>query len=254
MRRLRRLSFLAVLLLITASVCQVAPPAAARLELADGTPLKLRLTRNVSSADAKLGEQIDFEVLEEVRVGELIAVPKGSVAWGTVTEVQSKRLARNGKVNITIDSVRLASGQKTALRAAPITAASPSGLSSIYGKDVSIAKGTEITAYINGKFDIDHAKFAPPKEKETSSPTAEHGDPAPQHGAASLSSVLVSSTPPGAEIELDDSFVGSTPSVISMSLGEHRVLIRKKGYRNWERKIKATIGSIKIDAELEAEK
>ena len=32
--------------------------------LVDGTPIKLRIGRNVSSADAKVGEVVDFEVLE----------------------------------------------------------------------------------------------------------------------------------------------------------------------------------------------
>jgi hypothetical protein len=50
--------------------------------LEDGTPVKLRLTRNVSSADARVGETVDFEVLEEIRVGDLLVIPKGGVAWG----------------------------------------------------------------------------------------------------------------------------------------------------------------------------
>jgi len=34
--------------------------------LEDGTPVKLRINRNVSSSDAHVGETVDFEVLEEV--------------------------------------------------------------------------------------------------------------------------------------------------------------------------------------------
>ena len=37
--------------------------------LDDGTPLKLRISRTISSADAKVGETVDFEVLEEVKIG-----------------------------------------------------------------------------------------------------------------------------------------------------------------------------------------
>src|SRR6266852_6797048 len=36
--------------------------------LEDGTPIKLRLTRNLSSADATTGDRVDFEVLEDVKV------------------------------------------------------------------------------------------------------------------------------------------------------------------------------------------
>jgi hypothetical protein len=59
------------------------------------------------------------------------------------------------------------------------------------------------------------------------------------------------STPPGADIELDGSFVGSTPSSVSVSPGEHTVKLIKSGYNPWERKIKITAGNIKISPDLE---
>src|SRR6266851_778730 len=86
--------------------------------LEDGTPVKLRIARTVSSADAHVGETVDFEVLEEVRLGTFLMIPKGGVAWATVTEAQSKRrMARGGKLDMNIDSVRLVDGEKAALRA-----------------------------------------------------------------------------------------------------------------------------------------
>jgi hypothetical protein len=88
------------------------------LHLEDGTPVKIRIARTVSSADAHVGDNVDFEVLEEVRVGSLLVIPKGGVAWGAVTEAQSKRrMARGGKLDMNIDSVRLTDGEKVALRA-----------------------------------------------------------------------------------------------------------------------------------------
>ena len=76
--------------------------------LEDGTPVKLRISRTVSSGDARVGDTVGFEVLEEVRVGNLLLIPKGGVAWGTVTEAEAKRrMARGGKLNMNIDSVRL---------------------------------------------------------------------------------------------------------------------------------------------------
>ncbi len=88
------------------------------LILQDGTPVRLRLARNVSSADSKTGDTVDFEVLEEVRVRDILLIPKGRIAWGTVTEAEhKKRMARGGKLDMTIDSVRLVDGEKAALRA-----------------------------------------------------------------------------------------------------------------------------------------
>ena len=59
-----------------------------------------------------------FEVLEEVKVNDVVVVPKGGVAWATVTVAESKkRMGRGGKLDMNIDSVRLVDGEKVALRA-----------------------------------------------------------------------------------------------------------------------------------------
>jgi PEGA domain len=65
--------------------------------------------------------------------------------------------------------------------------------------------------------------------------------------------VLFSSVPPGAEIGIDGSFVGHTPSSIPMPIGEHSVRITKIGYKPWERKVRSVGGEVTIAAELEAE-
>jgi hypothetical protein len=93
-------------------------PTSNKFLLDDGTPIKLRLNRNLSSADAKTGDSIDFEVLEEIKVGEVVVIPKGSIAIGTVTDAEhKKRMARGGKLDIEIDYVKLADGEKATLRA-----------------------------------------------------------------------------------------------------------------------------------------
>src|SRR5207249_185540 len=86
--------------------------------LEDGTPVRLKTGRSISSADAHVGDTLDFEVLEYVRVAGLLVIPKGGIAFATVTEAQSKRqMARGGKLNVNIDSVRLITHEKAALRA-----------------------------------------------------------------------------------------------------------------------------------------
>ena len=91
-----------------------------RFRAENGIPWSTRCTyRTVSSSsDAKVGDTLDFEVLEEVRVDGVLLVPKGGIAWATVTEAQSKRrMGRGGKLDINIDSVRLVDGEKVPLRA-----------------------------------------------------------------------------------------------------------------------------------------
>src|SRR5687767_4839205 len=86
--------------------------------LPDGTPVKLRLSRNLSSADAKTGETVDFEVLEEIKIGDTVVVSRGGVALGTVTRGKPKgRMGKGGKLDINIDSMITVAGEKVALRA-----------------------------------------------------------------------------------------------------------------------------------------
>ena len=49
---------------------------------------------------------------------------------------------------------------------------------------------------------------------------------------SSTSKISVSSTPANADIEMDGSFVGNTPSVIDVTTGEHSVVVKKTGYKN----------------------
>ena len=49
----------------------------------DGTAIKLRLSENLTSANAKAGQQVPFEVLEEVDVEGVAVVAKGAQAVGT---------------------------------------------------------------------------------------------------------------------------------------------------------------------------
>jgi hypothetical protein len=86
--------------------------------LLDGTPIKLRIGRNVSSADAKVGEHVDFEVLDEVQVMGAVVVAKGATASATVTAAEPKRrLGRAGNLEMTLDYVRLVDNEKAALTA-----------------------------------------------------------------------------------------------------------------------------------------
>jgi len=83
---------------------------------------------------------------------------------------------------------------------------------------------------------------------------------APQPGAvvapaptlASTGKLSVASVPDGADVEVDGSFVGNTPSDLQVAEGEHTVTVKKSGFKDWERKLKVTGGSsVHLNAELE---
>ena len=69
--------------------------------------------------------------------------------------------------------------------------------------------------------------------------------------AAAVGKISVSSTPPNADIEIDGSFVGNTPSMIEVTPGDHAIAVKKSGYKTWERKMKIMNGAINVSAELE---
>jgi hypothetical protein len=70
--------------------------------------------------------------------------------------------------------------------------------------------------------------------------------------SANAATLDVSSSPPGADIEIDGGFGGSTPSAMGVSAGEHNVRISKKGYVPWERKIRISTGNVRVVAELDS--
>src|SRR6266446_2349703 len=50
--------------------------------LADGTPFELRITKTLTTAHAKVGDPVEFEVVHDVKVGDLIVIPRYSAASG----------------------------------------------------------------------------------------------------------------------------------------------------------------------------
>src|ERR1700722_12950498 len=209
--------------------------------LQDGTAVTLRLGRSLSSADAHAGDRVDFEVAEEVSVNRIVVIPKDSHASGTVIEAHKKRrMGRAGKLDVTIESVQLVDGEKVTLRAvkesqggshAGIMAGGKVATSLIvwpaapvfllmHGKDVTIPKVTEVTAYISSDGQLDPAKFQPALLGPAAPPVLTTGQALPSSPAATpnpgptdttgaspdqgaAAELEVSSTPDGADIEID---------------------------------------------------
>ncbi|HUA16311.1 MAG TPA: PEGA domain-containing protein [Verrucomicrobiae bacterium] len=236
--------------------------------LEDATPVRLRINRTISSADAHTGDTVDFEVLDDITLNGVLVIPKGGLAFATVTEAQpTRRMARGGKLDVNIDYVKLVSGDKAALRAVKDlkggghTGAMVGGMVAtgivffpaapfflfMHGKDITIPKGTEITAYVNGDMKLDVAKFQQPSaaQQTAAPPTAAAAGP-------TSGKLQLESNPPGADIEIDGNFVGNTPSDLEVTEGDHAVVVKKSGYKDWERKLKVSAGSnVHLAADLE---
>jgi hypothetical protein len=215
----------------------------------------------MSSADAKVGQEVPFEVVEDVKVDDVVVLPKGASAIGNVTDAYAKKsMGRAGKLDINISYARLADSEKAALRATQggkggghvgamtgaIVAtsivffpAAPLFLF-IHGKDIVIPQGTEITAFVEGDMHLDMTRFG----VAPAAPVAP-----PQLAQASI---VIESSPPGADIEVDGSFVGNSPSTINAAPGPHEICVKKKGFADWSRKLNVSGGAIHLAAELDA--
>jgi hypothetical protein len=231
----------------------------------DGTAIKLRLAETITSATAKVGQSVSFEVVDEVDVLGVPVVAKGAQALATVTTAETKKsMGRGGKLDVNIDSVRLVDGEKAALRATEggkgggHTGAMTAGMVGtaivffpaaplllfIHGKDITIPKGTEVTAFVSGDMHLEMSKFAPAE-----APGAVGGGAA---GQVAMASLAVSSNVAGADIEVDGSFAGSTPSTVSMTPGQHTIAVKKHGYADWSRSMNVAGSGARLEAELTA--
>ena len=231
--------------------------------LLDGTPVKLRLSETISSADTKVGQEIPFEVVEDLSVDQVVVLPKGATAIATVTTAEHKKsMGRAGKLDISISYARLKDQEKVALRATQenkggghvgamtgaIVAtsivffpAAPLFLF-IHGKDITIPQGTEITAFVEGDMHLNMANFvAAPADSATASVSA----------ASAQASLVIDSTPSGADIEIDGAFVGNTPSTVPVASGSHQVTVKKKGFTDWTKTLNVSGGTVRLNAELE---
>lgn len=107
----------------------------------------------------------------------------------------------------------------------------------MHGKDITFPKGTDVPTFVNGDLRLEMARFEP------------NQTPGFQSAAAS-SNVAISSAPVGADIYVDQNFVGNTPSTVSVPAGKHAVSVRKAGFQDWTREMNFSGGAITLNAEL----
>src|SRR5271168_4903913 len=70
--------------------------------------------------------------------------------------------------------------------------------------------------------------------------------------AAPTGKLSITSVPDGADIEVDGSFVGNTPSDVQIAEGDRIVTVKKAGFKDWQRTLKVSGGSsVHLNAALE---
>ncbi len=256
MLRSKRFLLSAVLIVVCISRVAISQTPPKRIKIRDATLVRLSLKDSLTSATNRVDDPVRFEVTEDVKVGDLVVIPEGATASGHVVEARPKAVfGRSGKLNFTVDHVEAPDGTSVRLRATSTQKEDSSGsllmapFSLVLGgKDISIPKGTQFNTYVDGDQEI---TLGPPAGSRDTPPAAQ---PAAPPNPQEPSTVVVKSTPEGADITVDGRYMGNTPSTLQLAPGEHTVSIDRPGYRQWQRVMSVTSGGIiTIDARLEAQ-
>ena len=89
-----------------------------RIRLANGKAVWLMVMETVSSKTAKVGDPVKLQVIDPVKVDELVVIASKAPASGTITEVKpAGRAWHKGGVVLRLDSVTLVNQQQVALSA-----------------------------------------------------------------------------------------------------------------------------------------
>jgi hypothetical protein len=145
--------------------------------LVDGTPIKLRLVNKLDSRKSKDEDPIAFDVVNDVVLSGVVVLRRGDPASAVVVQsVSSKTMGRAGRLNFTVNDIKLRDGSTVKVRAfnngrgdgrtaemvgymltMPMVAA-PFFLL-MHGEDTTFPRGTEINAFVNGDRRLDLSAF-----------------------------------------------------------------------------------------------
>ena len=96
---------------------------------------------------------------------------------------------------------------------------------------------------------VPEAKAVPTEPSMTKPAAAGSPATAPADDKGKIS---VSSMPDGADVAVDDAFVGNAPAVLKLSPGKHTLKVSQQGYKDWTKEISVFAGSeVGLKATLE---
>lgn len=161
--------------------------------------MRLAFARAVTSSDVLAGETVSLYAMDDLRLGDTLVISKFSPAQATVMLARPKqKIGLSGRLELRFDSVRLIDGEQVPLRltqsievgtdkgivagtiASLATDAFPVTLilMSKTGKDVELARGDDVTAYVNRDIVLDATKFE--NSPSIAAPTQNTTDPLPE--------------------------------------------------------------------------
>lgn len=113
---LKQLSALvATAILSSALFAQESKPVS--ITIPQGTQITARLASELDSGQVRVGDPVTMDVLEDLKIENLIAIPRGSIVMGHVTEAKgARKMGRGGKLEISFDTVTAGDGTKVPIR------------------------------------------------------------------------------------------------------------------------------------------
>jgi hypothetical protein len=243
--------------LVIACAGSIVQAQAARLT--DGTAVHVRLTADLLSSQAAVGARVDLEVSQPVMLHGAVAIPAGTTAWGGVQEVKKGKVLRFDIEGLRLPNLEVVKLRCSTLKTAKVVKDELKVETQVNG-DLGAPKGSEFTAYLDQDVNVElteaPATPAPvatpapaPAPTPAPKPVAVPATPAPAPqtvpapAAAPVTpaapaaqpgeyiTVEFFSDPLGADILIDDEFHGSTPSILKIVPGSHRVEFRLMGYK-----------------------
>jgi hypothetical protein len=248
--------------------------------LADGTAVHVRLTADLTSSQAVVAARVDLEIAEPVMLQGVVVIPAGSVAWGAVQEAKKGRTLRFDVEGVRLPNQQVVklrcSPQKTTnagkdeikvetLVNGDLVAAKGSEYTAYLDQDVDVdvagapsapAQPTPAPAPVAAPAPAAVAPSTPKPEAPPAPPTmvtatpvvsapaappaAPVARPAPVAQPGEYITVECFSEPSGADIMIDDEFHGSTPSILKLVPGNHRIEFRLMGYKAHSRPLNLT--------------
>jgi hypothetical protein len=124
-------------------------------------------------------------------------------------------------------------------------------LQSVSGVPVSVAEKEREFIPVGVTTSVSKEAAEPTKTVATPADSTPKAEPAADKAGA-LGTVQVVSTPDGADVYSDGSFLGNAPSTLKLAPGKHTVRVTSSGYKEWSREITVQAGSdVKLNAALE---
>jgi hypothetical protein len=149
--------------------------------LEDGAPITLAFQNDLCGSSSQAGDKVDLTIVDPILRNGLLVVPQGAAAWGTVTKSEGgRKLARRGNLQISIEGMLLADGEKCPLATeetyrgakkskskktwyvvgSVLTAGAGIPLvANARGNDVCIKAGTNVTVRVAEKMSLDPGRF-----------------------------------------------------------------------------------------------